>query len=125
MLTLNSKGSFKKTEKFLKKSFGKNYKKILEKYAKQGVEALSNATPINTGLTSILWDYEIIQDKSSISICWNNGHVINGVNIALILQYGHGTRNGGYVEGIDYINPALKPIFEELADAAWKEVRSL
>lgn len=125
MLTLNSKGSFKKTEKFLKRSLGRDYRKILEKYAKQGVEALSEATPVKTGLTAILWDYEIIQNKSSISICWNNSHVINGVNIAVILQYGHGTRNGGYVEGIDYINPALKPIFEELANAAWKEVKSL
>lgn len=124
MLTFNSKGSFRKTEKFLKKSLGRDYRKILEKYAKQGVDALSAATPVKTGLTAILWDYEIIQNKSSISICWNNSHVINGVNIAVILQYGHGTRNGGYVEGIDYINPALRPIFEELAEAAWKEVKS-
>lgn len=124
LLTFNSKGSFRKTEKFLKKSLGRDYRKILEKYAKQGVDALSAATPVKTGLTAILWDYEIIQNKSSISICWNNSHVINGVNIAVILQYGHGTRNGGYVEGIDYINPALRPIFEELAEAAWKEVKS-
>lgn len=124
LLTLRSKGSFRNTEKFLKKSLGRDYRKILEKYAKQGVDALSSATPVKTGLTAILWDYEIIQNKSSISICWKNSHVINGVNIAIILQYGHGTRNGGYVEGIDYINPALKPIFEELAEAAWKEVRS-
>ena len=97
---------------------------VLEKYAQQGVAALSAATPIDSGRTAISWEYEIIQNDSSISILWKNINTNKGVNIALILQYGHGTRNGGYVSGRDYINPALQPIFDKMADAAWKEVTS-
>lgn len=119
------RGNFHKTEKFLKKSFGKNYLPILEKYANQGVDALSAATPVDTGLTAASWGYEILQDKDTLSIVWNNYNVQNGINIAIILQYGHGTRNGGYVEGRDYINPALQPIFDKMAEAAWKEVTSI
>lgn len=122
MIRIRQKGDFKKTEKFLKKSFGKNYLSVLEKYAIRGVENLSAYTPIDTGITATSWYYEIIQNKDSISVVWHNSNVQKNVNIALILQYGHGTKNGGYVEGIDYINPALKPIFDKMADAAWKEV---
>ena len=125
MISFRQKGDFSKTEKFLKKSIGRNYIDVLEKYAQQGVAALSAATPLDTGLTAVSWEYEIIQNKNSISIVWNNLNVNNGVNIALILQYGHGTRNGGYVVGQDYINPALKPIFDKMADAAWKEVTEI
>lgn len=124
-ISFRNKGDFSKTEKFLKKSLGKNYLTVLDKYAKQGVAALSSATPIDSGETAISWDYEIIQNESSLSIIWKNYHIEKGVNIAVILQYGHGTRNGGYVEGRDYINPALRPIFDSLADAAWKEVTSI
>lgn len=123
-LIVNTKGNFNKTEKFLKKSFGKNYLDVLEKYAKQGVEALSHATPIETGETAISWGYKIVKKDSSISIIWTNSHIEDGVNIAVILQYGHATRNGGYVSGRDYINPALRPIFDAMAKAAWKEVTS-
>lgn len=123
MISVRLKGSnFKDTEKLLKKSFGKDYMKVLEKYGERGVTALSNATPKDTGLTASSWSYEIIQNGGSISIVWNNSNVQNYVNIALILQYGHGTRNGGYVQGRDYINPAMRPIFDEMADKAWKEV---
>lgn len=122
MISIKQRGDFKKTEKFLKKSLGRDYKAVLEKYAKQGVEALSANTPIESGLTAVSWSYEIIQNGGTISIVWNNSNINKGVNIALILQYGHGTRNGGYVDGIDYINPSLKPIFDKMADAAWKEV---
>lgn len=122
MIRIRQKGDFKKTEKFLKKSFGKNYLSVLEKYAIRGVENLSAYTPIDTGITATSWYYKIIQNKDSISVVWHNSNVQKNVNIALILQYGHGTKNGGYVEGIDYINPALKPIFDKMADAAWKEV---
>ena len=118
------KGDFSKTEKLLKKSFGRDYTDVLEKYAQQGVSALSAATPVKTGLTAASWSYKIIQNGSTISIVWENSNVQKYVNIALILQYGHGTRNGGYVEGRDYINPALQPIFDSMADAAWKEVTS-
>lgn len=119
------RGNFHKTEKFLKKSFGKDYLPILEKYANQGVDALAAATPVDTGLTASLWGYEILQDRDSLSIVWNNYNVQKGINIAVILQYGHGTRNGGYVVGRDYINPALRPIFDKMAEAAWKEVTSI
>lgn len=124
MITFKQKGDFSKTEKFLKKSLGRNYVNVLEKYGQQGVAALSASTPVRTGLTATSWSYEIIQNGSSISIFWKNSNVQKGVNIALILQYGHGTKNGGYVRGRDYINPALRPIFDKMADAAWKEVIS-
>lgn len=125
MFRFRQRGNFDKTEKFLKKSFGRGYLDVLEKYAQQGVAALSAATPVDTGLTAVSWEYEIIQNDSAISIIWKNLNEHNGVNIAIILQYGHGTRNGGYVQGIDYINPALKAIFEEMEDAAWKEVTGI
>lgn len=122
MFSFRQKGDFKKTEKFLTKAFGRNYLEVLQKYGQRGVQALSSATPVESGETASSWGYEIIQNGSSISIVWNNSHVEKGVNIAVILQYGHGTRNGGWVQGRDYINPALKPIFDEIANAAWKEV---
>lgn len=125
MISIRQRGNFKKTEKFLKKSFGRDYVGVLEKYGQQGVAALSAATPLDSGLTSTSWSYEIIQNKETISVIWKNSNVQKGVNIAIILQYGHGTRNGGYVQGRDYINPALKPIFDKMADAAWKEVTRL
>lgn len=122
MIIIKQKGNFNKTEKFLKKSFGRNYLNVLEKYGQEGVAALSAATPVDSGLTASSWSYEIIQNKGDISVIWKNSNVNDGVNIALILQYGHGTRGGGYVSGLDYINPALKPIFDKMAEAAWKEV---
>lgn len=122
MIGIRQKGSFSKTEKLLKKSLGRNYLSVLEKYGQQGVAALSVATPVDTGYTASSWRYKIIQNDSAISIAWENTNVQNYVNIAVILQYGHATRNGGYVEGVDYINPALRPIFQKLANAAWREV---
>lgn len=124
MISFKQKGDFSKTEKFLKKSLGRDYRSVLEKYARQGVVALSAATPVDTGLTASSWSYEIIQNESGISVEWHNSNINRGVNIALILQYGHGTRNGGYVVGRDYINPALRPIFDDMANAAWREVTS-
>lgn len=124
-ISFRLKGDFRKTEKFLRKSLGKDYRDVLEKYGRKGVEALEAATPIESGMTAASWEYEIIQNNSSISVVWHNYNINKGVNIAIILQYGHGTRSGGWVEGVDYINPALQPIFNELADAAWKEVTSI
>lgn len=124
MISFKQKGDFSKTEKFLKKSLGRDYRSVLERYARQGVAALSAATPVDTGLTASSWSYEIIQNDSGISVEWHNSNINRGVNIALILQYGHGTRNGGYVVGRDYINPALRPIFDDMANAAWREVAS-
>lgn len=122
---ITQKGDFKQTEKYLKKSMGLDYRSVLEKYAREGVNALSAATPVESGETAMSWDYEIEQKGSSISIIWKNYNINQGVNIAVILQYGHATRNGGWVEGRDYINPALRPIFDALAEAAWKEVKKL
>lgn len=120
----NKKGDFKETEKLLKKSLGRDYRKVLDTYARKGVSLLSAATPVESGETAASWGYEITQNGSAISVIWSNSHINKGVNIAIILQYGHATRHGGYVQGRDYINPALRPIFDEMANAAWKEVIS-
>lgn len=122
MISFTQKGNFSSTEKFLKNVSRKDYKSVLEQYAQAGVSALSAATPVNTGRTASSWSYVIEQGGNTMSIVWTNSNIQNGVNIALILQYGHGTKNGGYVQGVDYINPALSPIFNKIADAAWKEV---
>lgn len=123
MITLKQSGSFKNTEKFLKNAYGQNYRSVLERYGQLGVLALSAATPVRTGNTAHSWSYEIIQNENFLSIIWTNSHIEKGVNIAIILQYGHATRNGGYVSGRDYINPAMKPIFDQMAQELWKEVR--
>lgn len=125
MIKFRQKGDFSKTEKFLKKSMGRNYLNVLDKYGRYGVEALTAATPVDSGMTAVSWSYKIIQNDNGVSVTWYNDNVNKGVNIAIILQYGHATRNGGWVEGRDYINPALKPIFDDLAKAAWKEVTGI
>lgn len=122
MISITSSGNFNNTEKFLKDLKTKSYKNILGKYAQQGVQALASATPKDTGETAASWGYEIEEGPNSITITWTNDHIEKGVNIAVILQYGHGTRRGGYVRGRDYINPAMRPIFDTIANAAWKEV---
>ena len=122
MVTFTVSGSYKRTRKFLEKSQKMNINDILNKYGKQGVKALSKATPVDTGKTAKSWSYEITKDKNGPSIVWKNSNKNKGVSIAVILQYGHGTRNGGYVQGRDYINPAIQPIFDEIANSAWKEV---
>lgn len=124
MIVVKSTGSFDKTENFLKKMSKKQYLNSLETYAKEGVRALAAATPKRSGKTADSWDYEIVKEKDSVSIYWTNSNVNKGVPIAVIIQYGHGTRNGGYVKGVDYINPAMKPVFENIADKVWKEVTS-
>lgn len=122
MIVLKNKGDFSKTTNFLKRITKLDYKSILSKYGKMGVDALAKATPVDTGLTASSWSYEIVEDDGGATIYWKNSNVVKGVSIAVILQYGHGTGTGGYVEGIDYINPALRSIFEGIADDAWKEV---
>lgn len=124
-LSFKERGDFRKTEKFLKKALGRKYRTILEKYGEYGVQALSANTPVDTGLLASSWYYTIEQKGSSISVVWSNRDIEGGYNIALLLQMGHGTGNGGYVKGVDYINPALEPIFQSLADAAWKEVTTV
>ena len=125
MFFLSSKGDFKNLEKLLKKSLGRDYRSVLDKYGQQGVQALSAATPVDSGKTASSWSYNIVERNDSLSVEWYNTNINKGVNIAIILQYGHATRNGGYVAGRDYINPALQPIFDKLADAAWKEVTTI
>lgn len=122
MITFANKGDFSKTMSFLEKA-GKGLDlRILEKYGAEGVAALSAATPIDTGKTAASWKYEIIRERGAVTISFENTNIQNGVPIAIILQYGHGTRNGGWVQGRDYINPAIQPIFDKIAEAAWREV---
>ena len=115
-------GDLSKTMKFLNRLQHKDYLNILATYGQRGVEALREATPKDTGETANSWYYEIKQDRNGATISWCNRNVNDGVVIAAIIQYGHGTGWGGYVQGIDYINPAMKPIFDDLANECWKEV---
>lgn len=124
MIRITQKGNFDKTERFLKKASKAEYLNILDKYAREGVTALSNATPVDSGLTASSWNYTIEKNAGGYSIYWTNSNINDGVNIAVILQYGHGTGTGGYVQGRDYINPAIRPVFDRIAEAAWKEVTS-
>lgn len=122
-ISFTHKGDFKKTERFLNFLKGRNYLNILANYGEKGVAALESATPKDTGLTAASWNYEIIQNENSVSIRFNNTNISKGyANIAILLEYGHGTRNGGYVVGRHYISPTIIPILEELAAKAWKEV---
>lgn len=119
---IKQKGNFKKTNNFLRYVLDQQYLDILNKYGAEGVRALSANTPIDTGETASSWSYEIIRGKNKIILAFNNDHIEKGVPIAVILQYGHATRNGGWVEGIDYINPAIQPIFRKIANDAWGRV---
>ena len=111
-------------EKWLKQS--KNIRiKCLEKYGKLGCECLASATPVDSGTTASSWSYDIRDNKNGSEIIYNNTNINKGVNIAIILQYGHGTRNGGYVQGIDYINPALEKVFSDFANEAWEEMTKI
>lgn len=125
MITFRHKGSFKNTERFFTKSKQLNILRILKKYGPEGVSALAKATPKDTGLTAESWNYVCDVSRSNYSIKWYNTNENNGIVIALIIQYGHGTRNGGYVYPIDYVNPAMKPIFDKISDDIWREVQSL
>lgn len=122
IITFSHKGDFAKTLLFLRRNAENDHMSNLDYYARMGVDALKSATPIDSGLTADSWYYEIDKTIKGIVIRWCNSNINEGVPIAVILQYGHGTGTGGYVEGTDYINPAIKPIFDEIADAVWKEV---
>lgn len=125
MITFKHTGDFSKTTKFLKSTKNVNITNILNEYGKAGVAALASATPIESGLTANSWYYEVEIKKGSCAIHFNNSNNQNGVPIAVILQYGHGTRNGGWVQGRDYINPAVQPIFDNITNKAWREVTRL
>lgn len=125
MISVSQKGDLSKTFNFLKNASRATYMDVFDKYAREGVAALSSATPVDTGLTAKSWYYEITKKGDTITITFYNSNVQDGVPIAIILQYGHGTRNGGWVEGRDYINPAIQPIFDKIINNAWKEVTKL
>ena len=122
MITFRQKGDFSRLTRFLERAKEAVRLGELDKYGRDGVAALESATPVNTGLTAKSWYYEIERKKGSVSISFHNSNIQNGVPIAIILQYGHGTRNGGWVQGRDYINPAIQPIFDNIAESAWREV---
>lgn len=123
MISFRHKGSFRGTEEFFERTKDGKYLSGLDRCGIEGVKALALATPVDTGLTASSWDYEIHKEKGKTSIIWTNSNVNDGVNVAIILQYGHATKNGGYVVGIDYINPAMKPVFDKIAKDAWEEVK--
>ena len=122
MISFRQKGDFSKVTRYLEKASKSARLSILDKYGKEGVAALSSATPIDSGKTASSWGYEIKNSRGSASISFTNSNINNGVPIAIILQYGHGTGTGGWVEGRDYINPAIQPVFDRLANEAWREV---
>lgn len=125
MITFRQKGDFSKLSRYLEKVKEAAKVGVLDKYGQAGVAALSSATPVESGLTAQSWYYEIEHTKSSAVIRFLNSNINKGVPIAIILQYGHGTGTGGWVEGRDYINPAIQPIFDNIAEDAWKEVTKL
>lgn len=122
VVKLRQTGDFRKTDRFLSGLICAHYLRKLQRFGEKGVEALRDATPKDTGATAEAWSYEIEQKEGRTSIYWKNSHIVDGVCIAVILHYGHGTRNGGFVEGKNYISPAIQPILDRMADEVWKEV---
>ena len=125
MIRFRSKGDFSKATRYFERLKESAKVGILDKYGRAGVAALSSATPVESGLASSSWGYEIEHDRNSARIVFTNSNVENGFSVAIMLQYGHGTGTGGWVEGRDYINPAIQPIFDQIADEAWREVTKL
>lgn len=122
MPSLNSEGNWGKTLGWLEEASSGGMYSDFNRYGKMGVDALSSATPVDSGETSVSWSYKVIRNKNSATIEWHNSNVVNGTNVAVILQYGHGTGTGGYVAGQDYINPAIRPVFDKIATEVWKKV---
>jgi hypothetical protein len=125
MITFTEKGSFNNTERYLQRLKTAQIYEVLNKYGTLGVAALSNATPVRSGLTAGSWSYTIVSRPGYYSIRWHNSHDVAGTPLAVLLQYGHGTGTGGYVEGRDFIMPAIQPIFEQMAEEAWREVNRI
>lgn|SRR5690606_417501 len=123
-ITFTSSGDWKKTEKFLKAMGDGDPLKGLDAIAKRGVLALQSATPVDSGVAASSWGYTIQRDRGGVTIAWTNTDTINNIPIVVLLQYGHGTGTGGYVRGRDFINPAIKPIFDEISEQVWKAVKS-
>ncbi len=125
MIKFSSRGGFDNTERFLKRSKEADYRRILEKYALEGVQVLGSATPEDTGQTSESWSYQIVKTNKGFKIHWLNDNVRDGVPIVILLQYGHGTRSGTFIEGRDFINPVMRPLFEKISENLWKEASNL
>jgi hypothetical protein len=124
-ISFRQKGDFSKLTRYLVKAQKAIKLSDLDKFGREGVAALASATPVDSGKTANSWYYEIERNNGSITIAFYNTNIQNGIPIAILLQYGHGTRNGGWVQGRDYINPAIQPIFDKIAEKAWKEVTKL
>lgn len=122
MIRFSQKGDFEKLTSFLERTKEIVNLGTLNKYGREGVAALSSVTPVDTGKTASSWYYRIDRRKNSVAVTFHNSNIQNGTPIAIILQYGHATRNGGWVQGRDYINPAILPIFDKMVDSAWREV---
>lgn len=122
MITITQRGSFQKTDTFLSRLQKNDIYSTLHKYGAIGVQALSSATPQESGLTASSWYYEVVQRRGYFSIRWHNNHMAGGISVAILLEYGHGTRGGGFVQGHDYIMPAIRPIFDQMANDCWREV---
>jgi hypothetical protein len=123
MISIRSKGDYRRTEKYLNDMSKNDMFRNLSEYAQEGVAALAAATPVDSGMTAASWSYEIVDNGDSVSIHWINTNVNKNANIAIILQYGHGTGTGGYVQGRDYINPAMRPVFDHIEESVIKEMR--
>lgn len=124
MFYLESKGSFDKTEAWLKNLAKIRIDNILKQCGKQGVDALKAATPVDSGLASESWDFKVKNNANSVEIIWTNSDLENGFPVAIMIQYGHGTGTGGYIQGEDYINPAMRPVFDKISETVWKAVTS-
>jgi hypothetical protein len=122
LITFTSKGDFSRTRRWLNRLLNQDYLNAMERYGQKGVAALAAATPVDSGKTASSWGYEISHTLTATTITFTNSNINKGSNIAILLQYGHGTRTGGYVVGRDYINPAIRPTFDEIAQEAWREV---
>ena len=125
MISFKQKGDFSKLTNYLERVKEAARVGILDRYGREGVAALSSATPVRTGLTAASWYYKIERGRGSARIIFGNSDIENGCPVAIMLQYGHGTGTGGWVEGRDYINPSIQPVFDKIADAAWREVTKL
>ena len=125
MITFRSKGDFSKLTRYMERVRNAIRLGMLDKYGREGVAALASATPVETGETANSWHYEVTNGRGAAKISFYNSHINEGVNIAIILQYGHGTGTGGWVQGRDYINPAIQPVFDKIVQAMWKEVTRL
>lgn len=125
MIKFRHKGDFAKTTHYFERAKKGAHLRVLERYGREGVAALSSATPVDTGRTANSWSYKITYSNGKATISFHNSNIQNGVPIAIILQYGHGTGTGGWVHGRDYINPAIQPVFDKIANDAWREVTKL